>query len=39
MLLEFAERHKFKIMDNIFQEATEQTVDMDLPKRCNEERD
>ena len=32
MLVEFAKRYKFKVMKHLFQEATEQTMDMDLSK-------
>ena len=39
MLVEFAERHKFMIMNTFFKKRHEQTVDMDLSKWGNEERD
>ena len=38
-LVEFVERHKFKIMNTFFQKATEQTMEVDLSKWGDEERD
>ena len=39
MLVEFAERHKFKIMYTFFKKQLNKTMDIDLSKLGNEERD